>query len=73
MNSNKTRTGINRRSFLQSTAAVGAGLAFSPFVLGQAAGGSSPDDINVALLGAGAEGQILMTACKDIGTRQTHK
>ncbi len=52
---------INRRSFLRTTAAAGAGLAFSPMVLGQA-GGGKPDDINIALLGCGAQGQVLMNA-----------
>lgn len=56
---------MNRRSFLRSTAAAGAGLAFSPMVLGQA-GGKKPDDINVALLGAGTQGQVLMNACRRI-------
>ena len=50
---------INRRNFLQTTAAAGAGLAFSPVVLGQASRGK-PDDINIALLGCGAQGQVLM-------------
>ena len=62
MNNQKTKKEIDRRSFLRSTAVVGAGLAFSPMVLGQA-GGKKPDDINVALLGAGAQGQVLMSAC----------
>lgn len=57
---------INRRSFLKSTAAVSAGLAFSPYILGQTESGESPDDLNVALLGAGAQGQALLNACKDI-------
>ena len=52
---------INRRNFLCTTAAAGAGLAFSPMVLGQASGGK-PDDINIALLGCGAQGQVLMNA-----------
>jgi predicted dehydrogenase len=65
MNNQKTVKEIDRRSFLRSTAAVGAGLAFSPMVLGQA-GGGKPDDINVALLGAGAQGQVLMEACRNI-------
>jgi len=56
---------MNRRSFLRSTAAAGAGLAFSPMVLGQA-GGKKTDDINVALLGCGAQGQVLMNACLQI-------
>lgn len=49
MNTQNSDGKMNRRSFLRSTAAAGAGLAFSPMVLGQAAG-SKPDDINVALL-----------------------
>jgi len=56
---------INRRSFLCTTAAAGAGLAFSPMVLGQA-GGGKPDDINIGLLGCGAQGQVLMNACLKI-------
>jgi len=66
MNKQKTEKGMDRRSFLRSTAAVGAGLAFSPVVFGQAGGGKKEDDINVALLGAGAQGQVLMTACLQI-------
>ena len=65
MDNQKTVKEIDRRSFLRSTAAMGAGLAFSPMVLGQA-GGGKPDDINVALLGAGAQGQVLMNACRNI-------
>ncbi|UCG49850.1 MAG: Gfo/Idh/MocA family oxidoreductase, partial [Phycisphaerales bacterium] len=56
---------MNRRSFLRSTAAVSAGLAFSPVVFGAASGGK-PDDLNIALLGAGTQGQVLMTACLQI-------
>jgi len=64
MNSQKTVKEINRRSFLRSTAAMGAGLAFSP-IIGKAKAASA-DTINVALLGAGAEGQVLMNACRNI-------
>jgi predicted dehydrogenase len=60
MNNQKTKTGIDRRSFIKSTAAVGAGLAFSPMVLGAASGGS--DDLNIAILGCGEQGQVLMNA-----------
>ncbi len=56
--------GMNRRSFLQSTAAVGAGLAFSSRMFAAASGGGK--DINVALLGAGAEGRALMDASRNI-------
>jgi predicted dehydrogenase len=65
MENQKTVTRMDRRSFLRSTAAVGAGLAFSPVVFGQA-GGAKADEIRVALLGAGAEGQVLMTDCLKI-------
>ncbi len=53
---------IDRRSFLRSSAAAGAGLAFSPMVLGQA-GAKKTDDLNIGLLGCGAQGQVLMNAC----------
>ncbi len=62
MNNQKTNKKIDRRSFLRSTAAAGAGLAFSPMVLGQA-GGKKPGDVNIGLLGCGAQGQVLMNAC----------
>ncbi len=65
MSTQKNDEKINRRSFLRSTAAAGAGLAFSPMVLGQT-GGKKPDDINVGLLGCGAQGQVLMNACLKI-------
>ena len=57
---------IDRRSFLHSAAAAGAGLVFSPMVVGQAVGATKGDDINIALLGCGAQGQILMNACRNI-------
>ena len=66
MSKRKTGEGINRRSFLRSTAAVGAGLILSPAVLGQAGGEKKGDEINVALLGAGEQGQVLMETCRQI-------
>jgi len=71
MNDKPTKKEINRRSFLRSTAAASAGLALAPMVSSRAASGK-PDDINIALLGAGAEGQVLMNAIlksKDSGVR----
>jgi len=62
--SDQTLQKMNRRSFLRSTAAVGAGLAFAPRMFAQASGGAK--DINVALLGAGTQGQVLMQACLKI-------
>ncbi len=66
MNNQKTKKQIDRRSFLHSTAAAGAGLVLSPMVVGQADGGTKPDDINIALLGCGEQGQVLMSACRNI-------
>jgi predicted dehydrogenase len=62
MDEGKSEKGIDRRSFLRTTAAVGAGLVLSPFVSASEPG-KNPDDINVALLGAGAQGQVLVDAC----------
>jgi predicted dehydrogenase len=64
MTERNTQEGMNRRSFLRSTAALGAGLAFAPRIFAQAAGGAN--DIHVALLGAGDQGQTLMNACLKI-------
>jgi predicted dehydrogenase len=67
MKDTTSKAGINRRSFLQNSAAVSAALAFSPYIFTQAAkAASSEDDLNIALLGAGTEGQVLMNACKEI-------
>ncbi|KPK44057.1 MAG: hypothetical protein AMJ65_04100 [Phycisphaerae bacterium SG8_4] len=71
MNDQETTKELNRRGFLRSTAAAGAGIALAPMVTSRAASGK-PDDINIALLGAGAEGQVLMNAIlkiKDSGVR----
>ena len=56
----RVKARINRRNFLHSAAAAGAGIAFSQRGTAKANGSGKPDDINVALLGAGAEGQELM-------------
>jgi predicted dehydrogenase len=61
----KNEKAINRRSFLRSSAALGTGLLLSPKSFGQTAGPQT-DDINVALLGTGAQGQVLLDACLKI-------
>jgi predicted dehydrogenase len=66
MDEQKTKKQIDRRSFLRSSAAVGAGLVFSPMIAGQSSGAAKPDDINIALLGCGAQGQVLMNAIREI-------
>lgn len=63
MDSQKTKGKINRRNFLHSAAVAGAGLAFSQGGAGRSASGKEPDDINVALLGAGRHGYRLMNSC----------
>jgi len=62
MDKQEAKNDIDRRSFLQSTAAVGVGLASPVVVFGGGSGGKSRNDINVALLGCGAQGQVLMNA-----------
>ena len=56
---------MNRRDFLRSSAAAGASLVLTPVVFGQG-GPAQADDINVALLGAGAQGQTLLECCLKI-------
>ena len=63
MSEQRSAKRMNRRGFLRSGAAAGAGLVFSPMVLGQAETSKKEDDINVALLGTGAQGQVLVQAC----------
>jgi predicted dehydrogenase len=66
MDSRKTQTKIDRRDFLHSAAAATVGFTFSPVVFAQTGNGKKPGDINVALLGAGVQGQVLMNACLKI-------
>ncbi|HIB05193.1 MAG TPA: gfo/Idh/MocA family oxidoreductase, partial [Candidatus Marinimicrobia bacterium] len=65
MDLNQKDKKIDRRQFIKSSAAVGASLILVPHVL-TGAKTFGIDDINVALLGAGAEGQVLMNACLKI-------
>ncbi len=59
------KTVVDRREFLHLTTAAGAGLALSPSLFAQAAGG--PDTINVGLIGAGVQGETLINACIKMG------
>jgi predicted dehydrogenase len=66
MNEKRANNKINRRDFLHSAAAASAGLALPQGTFAKAKGGKKPDDIYVALLGAGSQGQVLLNACKRI-------
>ncbi len=57
---------MNRRSFLRSTAAAGAGLVVSSSIAAPAGGGND-SDIHVALIGAGAQGEVLLNICLKMG------
>lgn len=61
----KKQNNFNRRDFIKTSAAVGAGLIVAPWV--KTSGRDSiSNDLNIALLGAGAEGQVLMNDCLKI-------
>lgn len=59
-------TQIDRRDFLRMTTATGASLALTPSLFAQAGDGASKP-LNVALLGAGAQGEMLVDACIKMG------
>jgi predicted dehydrogenase len=65
MNTAGAANTLNRRCFLQGTAAAGAAWAFAPSA-GAAQDASRPEPIHVALLGAGEQGFVLMQACRQI-------
>ena len=52
--------GITRRTFLKATGAATAGLAMAPVILGAEAK-AAPKEINIALIGAGAQGFKMLT------------
>lgn len=64
-NKKKMKNRIDRRTFLRSTAALGAALYLAPETAGQTIPGN--DDLNIAMLGAGAQGQVLMNAILKLG------
>ena len=72
MSDRKIKEGIDRRSFLHSAAAVGAGLVLSPMVVAQTNNSGKNDDINIALLGTGAQGQVLMNAILKMGRNKRY-
>jgi len=60
---------VTRRSFLKTSAAAGFGAAIGSAVFGQTAAPApvktapKPGDLNVALIGAGEQGRVLMESC----------
>lgn len=60
MNNRNVR--ISRRSFLSSVAAIGTGLAVSPRIIAQGAGGER-STLTVAIIGTGTQGQTLLETC----------
>jgi predicted dehydrogenase len=56
--------GIDRREFIRATASIGAALYLAPSSASGAAAGK--DTVNIAMLGAGAQGQALMFAALKI-------
>ncbi len=55
-----------RRDFLQTAAFAGTALIFSPMISAQQDSEQNQDDINIALIGTGAQGQVLLNSCKNI-------
>ena len=55
---------MTRREFVASAAAAGAGLVFTQLV--GAADGAAAAEVNVGLIGAGAQGRVLLTDCLKI-------
>ena len=53
---------MNRRNFLKAGLTVGAGLAIAPRARAQAAGAGGADTLNIALVGVGAQGRVLINA-----------
>ncbi len=57
---------INRRNFLKTGLAAGAGLAMAPGARAATAGAGGSDTLNVGLIGAGAQGRVLINAMLNI-------
>lgn len=56
---------LTRRQFIKSSSVAGASLILAPNVI-KSANSLGSDNINLALLGAGAQGQVLINSCLKI-------
>lgn len=61
---------ISRREFIRSSAAVGAGMLLSPKAFAANSAPQNKDAINIGLIGAGAEGEVLRDAVFAISAYQ---
>jgi predicted dehydrogenase len=72
MNTSELQWQSDRRGFLRSAAGAGAALAFAQAGPGAYTQGDQDEPVNVALIGAGAWGEVLVNACRRIpGVRVT--
>jgi predicted dehydrogenase len=62
----KNKKHIDRRTFLGRSAVAGAGLVISGMAPARASVRKQSNDLNVALLGAGDQGQVLLDSCLKI-------
>ncbi len=62
MNHRTESTPLNRRRFLHTAVATGVSLAYGSLGIGQTPTTKQDDNINVALIGAGAQGKALIDA-----------
>ncbi|MCB0742433.1 MAG: Gfo/Idh/MocA family oxidoreductase [Ignavibacteriales bacterium] len=53
---------FDRREFIKLSAAAGTGILLSPYIKTSGQESSVTNDINIALLGTGAQGQVLLSA-----------
>ena len=53
---------LDRREFIKLSAAAGTGILLSPYIKTSGQESSVTNDINIALLGTGAQGQVLLSA-----------
>lgn len=65
MSDQKIKDSIDRRKFLKMSAAAGAGMLMPQMTVAKEKAKKS-DDLNIAIIGTGAQGQVLMNACLKI-------